>query len=66
MGVLKHVIFVAKFRMDVRMIIHTIMERLEDSFSDVRKTAIELLSLLGVQGVCYRHFSVGVLKLACS
>jgi len=42
--------FVAKFRKDVRIIIPTVVERLEDSDSDVRKAAMELLSRLAEQG----------------
>jgi len=44
--------FVAQFREDVRSIIPTIVERLEDSGSDVRTAAMELLSTLAEQGAC--------------
>jgi len=44
--------FVAEFRKDVRITIPSIAERLKDSHSDVRSTAIEVLSRLAAQGMC--------------
>ena len=44
--------FVAEFREDVRIAIPAIAEGLKGPDSDVRKTAIELLSRLAAQGMC--------------
>jgi len=61
--------FIGEFRKDVRnlrIIICTALERLESPYFRVRENAIGLLSRLGVQGMCSRHFLVGVLKHLCS
>jgi len=54
--------FVAEFREDIRVTIPAIAECLEDSDSDARKAAIEGLSALAVQGTCWHHFQICVLK----
>jgi len=43
--------FVDEFQEDMQKIIRTILERLNDSDSDVRKAVIELLSRLAEQGM---------------
>jgi len=53
-NVLNHAI--AELREDVRITILTIVEHLKDSNAYVRVTAIELLSKLGAQGMCWHHF----------
>jgi len=57
---------VGEFKEDVRITIPTIVARLKDSDPDVCKAAIELLSRLAVQGMCYYHFPISVLKPVCS
>jgi len=59
-------LFVAEFRGDVRTTIPSIVECVKDSDSDVREAAIELLSRLAAQGVCWYLFPVGFLKRARS
>jgi len=58
--------FVAQFREDIQTIIPAIAEGLKDSHSKVRMTAIDLISRLAAQGMCYHRFPVGVLKRVCS
>jgi len=63
-GELKRV--VAEFREDLRIVIPTIGEHLKDSDGYVRNAAIELLSRLATQGMCWHHFSAGLLMHVCS
>jgi len=51
---------------DVREIIRTIVKRLGDSGWKVRETAVKHLSRLAEQGMCWRHFPVGLPKHVCS
>jgi len=44
--------FVAEFREDIRITISAIVDGLKDSYSNVRSTAIEVLSRLAAQGMC--------------
>jgi len=47
--------FAAEFREDVRITIPAIAECLNDYDWDVRKAAIEVLSRLAAQGMCWHH-----------
>jgi len=54
--------FVAEFRENVRITIPVIAKCLNDFNWDVRKAAIEFLSMLAAHSMCLCHFVVGVLK----
>ena len=58
--------FVADFQEDIRITIPAIAEHLKDYSSPVRKAAIEGISRIAAQGMCYDHFPVGVPKHVCS
>jgi len=57
--------FVAEFREDIRIVIPTILECVNDSRSDVRMAAIDGVSRLAAQGMCQHHFPLRMLKDIC-